>query len=831
MTTADEQLSFSVDTHLLRELGALLVGRDSTAALELVKNSYDADATKVTLHGEGLGEPDGRIVISDDGNGMTFDRFRDAFLRIAGRTKEERKSSPRYQRRYTGAKGIGRLAAHKLAAVLQVESTPRVDLVNESPSDTDGVSAMLEWDRMEQERRDLTSLGDTLRAHRISVPPEGPFGTTLTLTGIRTQWTKQRLGPFLEEMRNCRPPDVLVEPLPDTVVDETLLFGQPRVREHGRKDPGFSLDLTGDFEGGDDLWQVLAQRADWILEIDSSSTSVSYAIAPTVRKRRSVPAFATDWVRAYQFAGDHPDPTGGPHFQSRILITEGSLGPARSQAPLARAARRDSGIRVFMEGFRVLPYGTPGDDWLQLDRDYVRRPREFEIDVDSTELPQIENEGFFQLGNRAFFGAVLLTEKGAPNLSMVVNREGFVPDEYFLSLRNLVRAGVDLSVRVRAALERRITAEEKQRLRNSVTASSGENARRPGTVPVDESAVSEGRGATADSSGDEGAAVGTPSPDTVSESASPADPGESARPRRPSLPDVLAVAREAVSALRSESLPEGVSARATVDRLSTALAVLSEEVAQLRDEQVTLRTLAGVGTQYAAFVHEVNGMLGQAQAVRDILDRILADESFTRQQRSRLRQLRDAADELAQSLARQTSYLTEVVGADARRRRRRLNVAERLQSTLRLLQPRLARNGQHLRIDVPDDLRTPPLFPAELAIIFTNLLTNAIKFAGRGGTVAVRARTDDRGRFVLTVENTGTAVAPEDRERFFRPFESNTVDVDAVLGQGMGLGLPIVLSLASDYDGDAYFIDPPPQFATAVQVTIPDPRPTAGRPR
>ena len=40
---------FTVDTHLFRELGELLVGRDSTALVELIKNAYDADAEEVTF--------------------------------------------------------------------------------------------------------------------------------------------------------------------------------------------------------------------------------------------------------------------------------------------------------------------------------------------------------------------------------------------------------------------------------------------------------------------------------------------------------------------------------------------------------------------------------------------------------------------------------------------------------------------------------------------------------------------------------------------------------------------------------------------------------------
>src|SRR5437868_7076372 len=106
---------FTVDTHLFRELGELLVGRDSTALVELIKNSYDADATVVTVKGRHLDDPKrGRISVTDDGIGMNAKVFEDGFLRIASRIKEVGdRRSPLFKRRFTGAKGIGRLAAHK----------------------------------------------------------------------------------------------------------------------------------------------------------------------------------------------------------------------------------------------------------------------------------------------------------------------------------------------------------------------------------------------------------------------------------------------------------------------------------------------------------------------------------------------------------------------------------------------------------------------------------------------------------------------------------------------------------------------------------------------
>ena len=80
--------TFSVDTKLFSELGELLVGRDSTALVELIKNAYDADASKVEIIGRNLDDPaKGEIIIADDGVGMDSEDFERGFLRIAGRTK------------------------------------------------------------------------------------------------------------------------------------------------------------------------------------------------------------------------------------------------------------------------------------------------------------------------------------------------------------------------------------------------------------------------------------------------------------------------------------------------------------------------------------------------------------------------------------------------------------------------------------------------------------------------------------------------------------------------------------------------------------------------
>ena len=146
------------------------------------------------------------------------------------------------------------------------------------------------------------------------------------------------------------------------------------------------------------------------------------------------------------------------------------------------------------------------------------------------------------------------------------------------------------------------------------------------------------------------------------------------------------------------------------------------------------------------------------------------------------------------NLERQASYLVDVVTLDARRRRSRLKIAERFDAGARLVAH--VAEARHIQIEnrIPADLQSPPMFQAELTTVFSNLVTNAVKAAGEGGKIRATGRRSADG-VTLRMENTGVAVNPSRGERWFRPFESSTTRVDAVLGQGMGLGLPITRSM------------------------------------
>ncbi len=193
----ENMTKFTVDTHIFRELGEYLVGRNSTALLELLKNSYDADAKRVTVYGSNLTEVEsGLISVSDDGTGMTEGQFLSGFLRLASRTKvvDDRRSRV-FGRRFTGAKGIGRLAAHKLARVLSVQTVPGDGHFKPAGP---GTLATIDWDKAE-EYQTLDEVNSAKVVEMTTIPiVEGMIaGTEIRLQKLRKAWTKQELGRFL----------------------------------------------------------------------------------------------------------------------------------------------------------------------------------------------------------------------------------------------------------------------------------------------------------------------------------------------------------------------------------------------------------------------------------------------------------------------------------------------------------------------------------------------------------------------------------------------------------------------------------------------------------
>ena len=109
-----DHLRFKVSAELKNILGKDLITSPNIAILELVKNSYDAHATKVDITFEA-----DRLVIADNGKGMSLSDLINKWLFVAYSAKsdgtEDKSYRNKFKRHYAGAKGIGRFALDKLS--------------------------------------------------------------------------------------------------------------------------------------------------------------------------------------------------------------------------------------------------------------------------------------------------------------------------------------------------------------------------------------------------------------------------------------------------------------------------------------------------------------------------------------------------------------------------------------------------------------------------------------------------------------------------------------------------------------------------------------------
>ena len=124
---------FDINPHVIRQLGAELVTDQVTALMELIKNSYDADAnyvrvtidTHATLQDANLFNKDhkGYIVVDDDGFGMDRKTIMQSWLVISyseKRAVEGVKPKTPKGRTPLGDKGLGRLSTQKLADICEI---------------------------------------------------------------------------------------------------------------------------------------------------------------------------------------------------------------------------------------------------------------------------------------------------------------------------------------------------------------------------------------------------------------------------------------------------------------------------------------------------------------------------------------------------------------------------------------------------------------------------------------------------------------------------------------------------------------------------------------
>jgi hypothetical protein len=115
-------LHFNPRARIIRTVGDQLISGPEAAVIELVKNAHDADASYVRVKFEPpLEENKGRIIVEDDGHGMTYPDIEEKWMEPGTTDKIERKKSPA-GRPLLGSKGNWSLCHGQAGARLGIDN-------------------------------------------------------------------------------------------------------------------------------------------------------------------------------------------------------------------------------------------------------------------------------------------------------------------------------------------------------------------------------------------------------------------------------------------------------------------------------------------------------------------------------------------------------------------------------------------------------------------------------------------------------------------------------------------------------------------------------------
>lgn len=372
---------FAPRARLLRLIGSELISDDVVAVTELVKNAHDADATFVSIQFFKVASGEGEIIVRDDGIGMSLDTLLTRWMQPAGSAKG--REGTRFTaggRRVLGEKGVGRFAADKLAA--------RMELVSRQRKQQTEVHASFNWDDFDADDlmlSDVSSRWEVRAADWLD-----SHGTMLRLTGLRSPWTERMFRRLSTRLAR------LISPF-----DAGKGF---RISIESDEFPQYSGEVGGGY------LKVAPYRVE--AEFDGDST-----VAVRINDGRTARHVLTEEerpgcgpVRARLFAYD---------LETEALAR---LGP---RAEVRAWLREWSGVSVYRDGFRVWPYGESHDDWLRLDQRRVNNP-------------------VVRLSNNQVVGFVEISGDANPDLRDQTNREGLIHNVQFAGLQRFALYAMQL---------------------------------------------------------------------------------------------------------------------------------------------------------------------------------------------------------------------------------------------------------------------------------------------------------------------------------------------------------------------------------------------------
>lgn len=346
-----KQLQFRVSTALKSIIGKDLINDKYIAVFELVKNAYDAGAKRVEIIFENVNSSDSRLIIKDDGKGMSLSDIKDKWLFIAysEKKKENRKevlkqdlSREDYRdsikRTAAGAKGVGRFSCDRLGAKVNLKSkTEQESVIN---------SLKIDWSEFEiNDEREIKEVN----VPYFNEPANGLIkGTILEIYELREHWKR---ADFLALKRALMK---LINPENDLSDDNFEIYLD--VASELYEDRGKKRDnekVNGKIKN--DIIEKLGLKTTdlevWISEDGETITTELWDRGEFIFKFKEENRKYTK-LKNIRFKLLYLNRIAKYNFSLVMGITPVNYGS----------------VMVYKNGFRIYPYGEPGEDLFYIDR-------------------------------------------------------------------------------------------------------------------------------------------------------------------------------------------------------------------------------------------------------------------------------------------------------------------------------------------------------------------------------------------------------------------------------------------------------------------------------
>lgn len=380
-----DHLKFSPD--ILRRLGEELTPNPDQGIVELVRNSYDADALSCSVELVGADAIGGTVRVEDDGVGMPLEEIQAGWL-VLGRSAKAGRRPTDLGRLPVGDKGLGRLAALRMGSKATLVTRPKLESGLE-------YSLTIDWSRFD----------DVAHVEEVPLsidrrPTSLSSGTTIEIQHLNVKLGKR------EVQRLSRALLLLADPFQDAIgfrprlVAPAFVDLEKRVKEAYFEDAEFRLSAQIDNQG-----RGTARVLDW--------------------KGQEL------WVADHRDLRNEPYDAPEATFELWVYILDSKTFSSRSVSvgEVQDWLKVVGGAHFYHRGLRVHPYGDPGHDWLDMN---LRRAR-------SPELRPSTNTSL---------GKVNVSDPHE-RLTQKTDRTGFVENDAFLEVRRFCVDALDWMARQR----------------------------------------------------------------------------------------------------------------------------------------------------------------------------------------------------------------------------------------------------------------------------------------------------------------------------------------------------------------------------------------------